>query len=72
MAKGETVALLREKYEALRSLLSERARRTWAASEAMTIGWGGTAAVVEATGMSRNTIRLGMAELQSTQDSGVV
>ena len=39
-------------------------RRQWAASEAQTYGWGGLSAVSDATGMSRNTIRRGMAELE--------
>lgn len=71
MVRAETVALLKEKYEFLRPLLSERARRTWAASEAMTMGWGGLAAVVKATGMSRNTIKLGIVELEATKDGRV-
>lgn len=38
-------------------------RRQWAATEAQTYGWGGMSAVSEATGMSRNTIRKGVAEI---------
>ena len=38
-------------------------RRQWAATEAQTYGWGGLSAVSEATRMSRNTIRKGVAEL---------
>ncbi len=38
-------------------------RRQWAATEAQTYGWGGLSAVSVATGMSRNTIRKGLAEL---------
>lgn len=38
-------------------------RRQWAATEAQTYGWGGLSAVSIATGMSRNTIRKGLAEL---------
>jgi transposase len=49
--------------------LDERSRRVWAAAEAMELGWGGTTAVAEATGLSRTTIRAGIAELQQpTQD----
>lgn len=40
-------------------------RRQWAATEAQTYGWGGLSAVSDATGMSRNTIRKGMAELEA-------
>lgn len=39
-------------------------RRQWAATEAQTYGWGGLSAVSHATGMSRNTIRRGVAELE--------
>ena len=44
--------------------MDERMRRQWAATEAQTYGWGGLSAVSDATGMSRNTIRKGMAELE--------
>ena len=51
------------KYKSLASVLDERARRHWAASEARAYGWGGVSAVCEATGMSPNTIRKGLVEL---------
>src|SRR5438094_5415172 len=41
-----------------------KVRRRWAACEAMAIGWGGITAVAEATGLSRPTIRAGLAEVQ--------
>lgn len=44
--------------------MDERMRRQWAATEAQTYGWGGLSAVSDATGMSRNTIRRGVAELE--------
>jgi transposase len=47
------------------SVLDERARRHWAATEARAYGWGGVSAVSEATGMSPNTIRKGLAELSA-------
>ena len=43
--------------------MDERIRRHWAASEAQAYGWGGVSAVSTATGMSRKTIRNGLAEL---------
>ena len=43
--------------------MDERMRRQWGATEAQTYGWGGVSAVSSATGMSRNTIRKGLAEL---------
>jgi hypothetical protein len=42
--------------------MDERLRRQWAASEARSFGRGGVSAVSRATGMSRNTVRRGMAE----------
>jgi transposase len=44
--------------------LDERSRRVWAAAEAMELGWGGASAVAKATGLSRTTIRAGIADLQ--------
>jgi transposase len=55
------------KFCALSPLLDERARRQWAATEALAYGWGGLAAVRSATGLSTNTIRKGMAELAARQ-----
>ena len=45
-------------------MMSERARRMWAAAEARAIGWGGVSQVARATGMARNTIASGLRELQ--------
>ena len=44
--------------------MNERQRRLWAASEARSCGPGGIAAVVRATGISKNTVQRGMAELR--------
>jgi hypothetical protein len=55
---------IRAKYEQLRSVMDERVTRLWAASEAQTLGRGGIAAVVEATGISKSRIRAGIAELE--------
>lgn len=63
------VESLRRKYAALRPVLDERARRQWAASEALELGWGGVMTVAKATGMSRVTITAGIAELKARQDS---
>ena len=43
--------------------MDERIRRQWAATEAQAFGWGGVSAVSSAIGMSRKTIRKGLAEL---------
>jgi len=55
---------VRAKYQALRGFLNERARRLWAATEALAIGRGGVAAVSRATGLARMTITDGLAELK--------
>jgi transposase len=70
MVSQETLTLLHEKYQALAPFMDERVLRRWAASEARAMGWGGASAVTKATGISRSTIRAGIAELhQSTADS---
>ncbi|SVB62204.1 uncharacterized protein METZ01_LOCUS215058, partial [marine metagenome] len=56
---------LRTKYEMLIPILTERSRRLWAATEAMSLGHGGIALVVRATGISRSTISRGIRELRS-------
>jgi hypothetical protein len=57
------ITLLRDKYQALYPVMDERMRRQWAAAEATALGWGGITQVSQATGLSRNTIAVGIAEL---------
>jgi len=64
MPDPTVVECLRRKFNLLQSLMTERMRRDWAAAEAMAIGWGGVSAVVSATGLSHNTIDLGIRELE--------
>ncbi len=45
--------------------MDEKVRRLWAGSKALSLGWGGVAAVSKATGISRPTIRAGMKEVVS-------
>ncbi len=54
---------LKTKYRALDSLLNERTRRLWAATEAQALGYGGITLVQRATGLTRKTIRAGIGEL---------
>ena len=54
-----------EKYEGLSALLNERSRRLWAATEARSLGRGGIAAVMAATGMSSATVAKGLKELDA-------
>jgi hypothetical protein len=63
MRREETIQIVREKYDDLSSILTERSRRYWAATEARAVGRGGIAQVSEATGLAENTIRAGLAEL---------
>ncbi len=49
----------------LQSFLNERSRRLWAATEASALGYGGIVAVQRATGLSQNTIRSGLRELET-------
>ena len=55
--------MIRSRFLALEAVLDERTRRLWAAAEARAVGHGGIARVVEATGISRNTVRAGLDEL---------
>jgi transposase len=63
MVSQEILSLLHEKYQALALFMDERVLRRWAAAEARSLGWGGTSAVSTVTGLSRTTIRTGIAEL---------
>lgn len=65
MHVGATIDRIRRKYQTLRSVLDERARRLWAGTEAKELGWGGVTTVAQATGLSRMTVRAGMVELQT-------
>ncbi len=57
------LAGINQRFMALRDVLDERSRRLVAASEALMIGRGGISAVSQATGMARQVLRRGMAEL---------
>ena len=67
MQIAPVIEQIESKYRSLASVLDERARRHWAATEARAYGWGGVSAVSDATGMSPNTIRKGLAELEARQ-----
>jgi transposase len=54
-----------ERFRAMAGSLDERQRRLWAAAEARSHGRGGIAAVARASGISENTIRKGLRELDS-------
>jgi len=61
------VGAVREKYESLRRVLSERQRRIWAATEARALPHGGVSVIAKATGLSRSTIHAGIRELVTGQ-----
>jgi transposase len=65
MAQSSTITRIREKYQALSPLLHEKARRCWAACEAVSLGYGGISLVAAATRLSRPTIRRGIAEIRA-------
>lgn len=65
MPEATVVEWIRGKFVALVGELDERGRRRWAATEAVSLGWGGIAAVAEATGISDRTIRNGIGELKA-------
>jgi Rhodopirellula transposase DDE domain len=54
---------IKAKYEALKSELDERARRLWAATEALSLGHGGVATVARVTGLAESTVRHGTQEV---------
>jgi hypothetical protein len=61
------IAAIRERYAALSQHLDERARRIFAATEAKTAGYGGIAAISQATGIAASTIGRGLKELAATE-----
>ncbi len=64
MQDAQLIERIQEKFEHLVFDFDERGRRRWAATEAMSIGRGGVAAVGKATGISDRTIRSGINELR--------
>ncbi len=65
MPDPAVVEWVREKHVSLSDVLNERSRRLWAATEARSLGRGGIAAIVAATGMSSATVHKGMRELEA-------
>lgn len=55
---------IKVRFEALRLVLDERTRRLWAGAEAKALGRGGIARVAESTGLSRDTVRAGLREIE--------
>jgi len=59
---------IRCKFRSLGPVLDERSRRQWAAAESQELGYGGVSAVARATGLARDTIRVGLRELEYRQE----
>ena len=68
MHDANPIERIRRKFAALAAVLDERSRRQWAASEAQELGYGGISSVAQATGLARDTIRLGVQELRYRQE----
>jgi transposase len=64
MTTPSRVETVRHKFTLLRSVMTERMRRHWAASEALALPRGGISLVAQATGLSRTTITAGIRELR--------
>jgi transposase len=60
----EILAGIEERFKRLRDVLDERSRRLLVAAESETMGPGGISSVSKATGVSRQVIRQGVAELK--------
>ncbi len=65
VAMQGTAESIKAKFVVLQPWLDERTRRLWAAVEAQSLGRGGISRVAAATGLSRNTVRGGLRELES-------
>ena len=64
MRDATTTERVRDKFLALAPMMDERMRRQWAAAEALDLGWGGVSTVAAATGLARNTIAVGIRDLE--------
>lgn len=69
--RARAEAEIKERYARVKPTLNERARRLFAASEAMAFGWGGLAAVARATGMSIATVQKGIKESQGIESGSI-
>ena len=58
---------IRRRYEELSSVLDERGRRRFAATEARVYGYGGVSVVSRITGMARSTIGRGVQEIEEKE-----
>jgi hypothetical protein len=64
MHDATVIERIRRKFQSLGPVLDERSRRQWAATESRELGYGGVSAVARATGLARDTIRVGLRDLE--------
>jgi hypothetical protein len=65
--RGAREAQIEGRFRALKSSLTERARRLFVASEAIAFGYGGIVAAARATGMAPSVIGRGIAEVRAIE-----
>ena len=65
MANADDTKAIRKRFRLLSKSLNERTRRLFAAAEARVLGRGGIAAAAQATGLGRETIVRGLADLEA-------
>src|SRR5580693_2909479 len=66
----ELEAVIISKYAVVAPVLNERARRLWAATESLALGYGGDGLVSAATGLARQTIGYGRREIEIALGNG--
>lgn len=66
--RKQAEAKIKQRYEAVKETLTERARRLFVASEALTYGYGGIIAASRATGMAPSAIGRGIKEVQAMEE----
>jgi transposase len=65
--RAEAEAKIRERYRKVAHTLTERARRLFAASEALAFGFGGVTAAARAVGVSATVVRRGILEVRAIE-----
>lgn len=67
---ADTAGLIRQRFDALDSVLDEQARGRFAAAEARAFGRGGVTLVSKVTGIARSTINRGITEIEENRSAG--
>lgn len=65
--RQQAEAAIKVRFQSLQGTLTERSRRLFAGCEALAFGYGGIEAVSRATGVSRVTVRRGLAECKAIE-----